>query len=53
MNIKSGKKNKAQQYNTILKVKMWIFWKKLFNISFCRINNLSFYLNKNKLGRNC
>ena len=37
----------------IYRVKEWIFFKYNFNISFCRISNLSFHLNKNELRKNC
>ena len=36
----------------ILRVKAWIFFEWNFNISFCRIIDLSFYLNKNELRKN-
>ena len=58
--IKSDLKNKALHFlqavhflKYILRVKAWIIFEWNLNISFCRITNLSFFINKNELRKHC
>ena len=37
----------------IFRVKTWIFFELNFNIIFCQMSSISFYLNKNKLRKDC